>query len=191
MSAEVLDKRPHDEHVLLMLRPLPDLSPSRITSPQNNDTARRRLSAIVFRNFYCSHISVKQRRDPSVGTSFGTVRGIIDIDPWVTVLRDRALMEDPHFENDAQDWHVLTVEEFDQEQYDTTSTAPLRYVAVRRTVLCNSWFKSMTRFLGKTALSDCVKSEIFECRPAGCVAARSSATAAIRNEESVQHVSKH
>lgn len=45
---------------------------------------------------------------------------------WVTILRDRALMEDPHHEDDAQCWHVITVDEFDRDAYDAESTAPLR-----------------------------------------------------------------
>lgn len=50
----------------------------------------------------------------------------MDDDPWVTILRDRPLMEDPHYEDDAQFWHVVTTEEFDQEEQDAESTEPLR-----------------------------------------------------------------
>lgn len=49
-------------------------------------------------------------------------------EPWVTILRDRALMEDPHHEDDAQFWHVITTDEFDREAYDAESAAPLRCV---------------------------------------------------------------
>ncbi|CAM9272949.1 unnamed protein product, partial [Sphacelaria rigidula] len=83
---------------------------------QVSESAQKRLDAIVFRNFYCSHISIKQCRAGRNAKS----------DPWVTILRDRALMENPHFEDDAQDWHVISVEEFDQELYDPDSMAPLR-----------------------------------------------------------------
>ncbi|CAM9108588.1 unnamed protein product [Hapterophycus canaliculatus] len=79
-----------------------------------------RLDAIVFRNFYCSHITIK-RRQQHAKTAAG-----IDRDPWVTILRDRPLMEDPHHEDDAQYWHVVRAEEFDQEEFDPQSTAPLR-----------------------------------------------------------------
>lgn len=65
------------------------------------------------------------------GTATCGISGVVEGDPWVTVLRDRALMEDPHFEDDAQDWHVITVEEFDHEQYDADSTSPLRYNTYR------------------------------------------------------------
>lgn len=35
-------------------------------------------------------------------------------------------MENPHHEDDAQYWHVVTADEFDREEYDAESTAPLR-----------------------------------------------------------------
>ena len=35
-------------------------------------------------------------------------------------------MENPHHEDDAQYWHVVTADEFDREEYDADSTAPLR-----------------------------------------------------------------
>lgn len=85
----------------------------------------RRFDAIVFRNFYCSHITIKQRRqrfDTATAADCGK-----DGDPWLTILRDRPLMEDPHHEDDAQYWHVVRSEEFDPEEYDAESTAPIRY----------------------------------------------------------------
>lgn len=84
----------------------------------------QRLDAIVFRNFYCSHITIK-RRQQQRGTAAATGGGKGG-DPWVTILRDRPLMEDPHYEDDAQYWHVVTADEFDREQFDPESTAPLR-----------------------------------------------------------------
>lgn len=89
----------------------------------------------MFRNFYCSHISIKQRRDFDIageaerGANYSAARDNssgIESEPWVTVLRDRAIMEDPHYEADAQDWNIVSTEEFDSEQYDASSTAPLR-----------------------------------------------------------------
>lgn len=53
-----------------------------------------------------------------------------DEDPWVTILRDRPLMEDPHHEDDAQYWHVVTADEFDRELFDPESAAPLRSVSM-------------------------------------------------------------
>lgn len=86
----------------------------------------RRLDAIVFRNFYCSHITIKRRQHhANLATGAG---GGTDADPWVTILQDRPLMEDPHHEDDAQYWHVVRAEEFDQEEFDSQSTAPLRSV---------------------------------------------------------------
>lgn len=90
----------------------------------------QRLDAIVFRNFYCSHITIKRRRqrvDPeTAATSTAAAGSGTDGDPWVTILRDRSLMESPHHEDDAQYWHVVTADEFDREEYDAESTAPLR-----------------------------------------------------------------
>ncbi|CAM9581237.1 unnamed protein product [Choristocarpus tenellus] len=99
----------------------------------------RSLTAIVFRNHYCSHISVKQRRggvtarDANLGASCGHMKrqddesGVGGVEEtWVTVLRNRSLMEDPHYEGDAQDWHIIGVEEFDELQYNPESKAPLR-----------------------------------------------------------------
>lgn len=104
---------------------------------QVSESAQKRLDAIVFRNFYCSHISIKQcraGRNAKVGAAATNRPGgsaTLESDPWVTILRDRALMENPHFEDDAQDWHVISVEEFDQELYDPDSMAPLRYIVDR------------------------------------------------------------
>lgn len=98
---------------------------------QVSESARTRLGAIIFRNYYCSHITIKQRWESNgnigAAATCGGIGGTVESDPWVTVLRDRALMTDPHFEDDAQDWHVITVEEFDQGKYDADSTAQLRY----------------------------------------------------------------
>lgn len=84
----------------------------------------------MFRNHYCSHITIKRRRqllDPETAPTSATATGSgIDGDPWVTILRDRPLMENPHHEDDAQYWHVVTADEFDREKYDAESTAPLR-----------------------------------------------------------------
>ena len=40
-------------------------------------------------------------------------------------------MENPHHEDDAQFWHVVAADEFDRQQYDAESTAPLRSVQVK------------------------------------------------------------
>ena len=80
-----------------------------------------RLDAIVFRNFYCSHITIKQHKQIEGAPGVGKEAWV-----WATILRDRPVMEDPHHEDDAQYWHVVAVEEFSQE-YDADSAAPLRY----------------------------------------------------------------
>ena len=89
----------------------------------------RRFDAIVFRNFYCSHITIKRRRRRQQQLNGAKPKSggkTMDDDPWVTILRDRPLMEDPHYEDDAQFWHVVTTDEFNQGEYDAESTEPLR-----------------------------------------------------------------
>lgn len=78
----------------------------------------------MFRNFFCSHISIKQRR-PVHGLGASS-RGFDD-NEWVTVLRTRALMKDPHYEDDGQHWHVLAAKDLDQDLYDADSSQPLRW----------------------------------------------------------------
>lgn len=91
----------------------------------------RRLDAIVFRNFYCSHITIKRRRQLSNTAATTAVDDGTHEDPWVTILRDRPLMDSPHHEDDAQYWHVVTADEFDRKEYDPESTNPLRLAIVR------------------------------------------------------------
>lgn len=57
-----------------------------------------RLSRIVFRNYYCASITLMQ----DVGEE-GEVQ-------WEAIL-ERRLMQDPHYEGDAQDYHCLFVDE--------------------------------------------------------------------------------
>ncbi|CAM9693594.1 unnamed protein product, partial [Discosporangium mesarthrocarpum] len=95
------------------------------------------LIAIVFRNHYCSHVTIKQRRESATNSNDyldeesednGVVegRGGKGEDPWETILLNRQLMEDPHYEGDAQNWHVINVDEFDKDNYRPNSNAPLR-----------------------------------------------------------------
>ena len=71
------------------------------------------LDALVFRNFYCSHITIKQRQQ-------------LEAEDWSTILLDRPLMEDTHQEDDAQHWHVIATDEFNK-NYDADLASPLRY----------------------------------------------------------------
>jgi hypothetical protein len=57
-----------------------------------------RLSMILLQNHYTSSISIKQRLDSPT--------------KFVTVLKDYRLMTFPHFENDAQNWHIIPVTQF-------------------------------------------------------------------------------
>ncbi|KAL9641543.1 hypothetical protein ABK040_013464 [Willaertia magna] len=51
-----------------------------------------KLAFIVFRNYYCSHITIKHQ------TKSGT---------FVTLLSNYKLMQNPNFENDSQDYHRI------------------------------------------------------------------------------------
>ena len=55
------------------------------------------LSYIMFQNFYTYSITIRQL--------FGE-KGAKDA-KWKTVLRNYKLMKNPHFEGDAQNWHII------------------------------------------------------------------------------------
>eukprot|EP00904_Undaria_pinnatifida_P010842 jgi/Undpi1/6889/HiC_scaffold_21.g09365.m1 len=132
-----------------------------LDKPQTESS--RRLDAIVFRNFYCSHITIKRRRprrQPQLDTKLdgkqdrgATRSGGIDDDPWVTILRNRPLMEDPHYEDDAQFWHVVTREEFEQEENDAESTEPLRIYVYQPSPLWKTFGLQHVKCVGWSASS--------------------------------------
>jgi hypothetical protein len=55
------------------------------------------LFSVQFQNYYCTWLTVKARER--------------DDTRWRTVLKRRRLMEDAHYEDDAQDWHSVKVSE--------------------------------------------------------------------------------
>ncbi len=59
------------------------------------------LSYILFQNFYTYSITIKQGFSAASG---GPVA------KWKTILRNYKLMKSPHFEGDAQNWHMIKTE---------------------------------------------------------------------------------
>ena len=73
-------------------------------------TSPRPMWAIAFRNYYCDHITVKQKRGVE----------------WDVVLDRRRLMSSPHHEGDAQYWHVIRASELSA-PFSPTLRATLRF----------------------------------------------------------------
>jgi hypothetical protein len=85
-------------------------------------------TAFIFQNFYCSHISIKQLQQRSQSSSSSSCSESLhrnEQQQWVTVLPPYALMASPHYEDDAQHWHVLPVSALTA-AFDAASAAPLR-----------------------------------------------------------------
>jgi hypothetical protein len=83
-------------------------------------------TAFIFQNFYCSHISIKQLQQRSqLSSSSESSLHSSEQQQWITVLPHYALMASPHYEDDAQHWHVLPVSALTA-AFDTASAAPLR-----------------------------------------------------------------
>ena len=65
------------------------------------------ISYFSFQNFFCHAITVKQFIAPDSGASREEMKKEKN---WVTVLKNYKLMQDAHFENDAQKWHIVGFE---------------------------------------------------------------------------------
>jgi hypothetical protein len=61
------------------------------------------FSYLIFQNFYAHQITIKQFSGKS-----STDRK--DEANWKTVLKSYTLMQNPHFESDAQNWHIIGTE---------------------------------------------------------------------------------
>ena len=68
---------------------------------KDNETAY--FSYLIFQNFYCHQISIKQ----FVGKNAADRK---DEKSWKTILKNYTLLENPHFETDAQNWHIIGTE---------------------------------------------------------------------------------
>jgi hypothetical protein len=60
------------------------------------------LRYIVFRNYYCAALTVKHRPEGST--------------TWHTLVHDYTMMQDPHSEDDAQEWHTVVLPRTDHRQ---------------------------------------------------------------------------
>ncbi|GAB5365419.1 hypothetical protein AAMO2058_001056300 [Amorphochlora amoebiformis] len=58
---------------------------------------------LCFRNFYCASISVKGLAYIEEGKA-----------NWKIMIRRHPLMKDPHFEDDAQDQHIISSQQFEE-----------------------------------------------------------------------------
>jgi hypothetical protein len=56
------------------------------------------LQYVIFQNYYTSSISIKQLNETTSA--------------WKTILRDYKLTHHPHFENDAENWFILSTSLF-------------------------------------------------------------------------------
>ena len=64
------------------------------------DSETSYFSYFIFQNYFCHQITIKQL----VG------KDKKDDKNWKTVLKNYTLMENPHFESDAQNWHIIGTE---------------------------------------------------------------------------------
>mmetsp|Transcript_34722 Transcript_34722/g.45908 ORF Transcript_34722/g.45908 Transcript_34722/m.45908 type:complete len:238 (+) Transcript_34722:42-755(+) len=90
------------------------------------NSGRYTFAGLTFQNYFCAHISIKQlQKTPKKGAespgssldNSGNLKQLAEDDggngnQWITILPYRHLMKNAHHETDAQNWHAITVEEF-------------------------------------------------------------------------------
>ena len=76
----------------------------------NKDSEIAFISYIVFQNFYTNQITIKQFIPESGPISSVTKEDLQNEKQWVTILKDYQLMRNAHFENDAQNYHIIGIE---------------------------------------------------------------------------------
>ena len=74
----------------------------------NKDADISFFSYITLQNFYTHAITVKQFITPA-GSS-NVKEEMKDDKNWVSILKNYTLMQNAHYENDAQNWHIVGVE---------------------------------------------------------------------------------
>ena len=74
----------------------------------NKDNEISFFSYITLQNFYTYAITIKQFIAPA-GSS-NPREEMKEDKNWVSVLKNYHLMQDAHYENDAQNWHIIGVE---------------------------------------------------------------------------------
>ena len=74
----------------------------------NKDNEIAFFSYLTFQNFYTHAITIKQFIPQ--GASANAREEMKNEKNWVSVLKNYQLMRNCHFENDAQNWHIIGVE---------------------------------------------------------------------------------
>ena len=68
------------------------------------------FSYITLQNFYTHAISIKQFLPSGGSAAAASKEDMKDEKNWTTILKNYRLMQDAHYENDAQKWHIIGVE---------------------------------------------------------------------------------
>jgi len=76
----------------------------------NKDTEIAFFSYLVFQNFYTNTVSIKQFIPSSGSASAASKEDLKNDKNWVTILKNYRLMANAHFENDAQNYHIIGIE---------------------------------------------------------------------------------
>ena len=82
--------------------------PTYIEVTFNKDNEIAFFSYLTFQNFYTHAITIKQFIPPSAGAN--SKEDMKNEKNWVSILKNYQLMRNSHFENDAQNWHIIGVE---------------------------------------------------------------------------------
>ena len=74
----------------------------------NKDNEISFFSYLTLQNFYTHAITIKQFVAPA--NSNNVREDMQEEKNWVSVLKNYTLMQDAHYENDAQNWHIIGAE---------------------------------------------------------------------------------
>eukprot|EP00483_Globobulimina_turgida_P005594 UN05604 len=83
------------------------------------------IEFITFRNFYCAFVTIHKYNDKHETNK---------MDEWITILSKHQLMENGHFENDAQDSHIIHNSQFiknESKSDETNKTSALRFYLIQ------------------------------------------------------------
>ena len=76
-----------------------------------------KAGVIRFRNYYCATLTIKQLYTDETASK----------ERWRTVLSETKLMQDPHYEDDAQAWHYIKISDFKQSSFVPDVRLPFRF----------------------------------------------------------------
>ena len=74
----------------------------------NKDNKIAFFSYLTLQNFYTHAITIKQFVAPASSTN--PKEELKEDKNWVSILKNYRLMGDAHYENDAQNWHIIGAE---------------------------------------------------------------------------------